>query len=273
MDGFADGEAGGGGGGGGVADVEDAAAVDEVEVVEQAPVGEAGLGADAGWGGDEVVFLDGGDEALEGSGEFGFAEGAAYFVVAHAPVAPGEFPEAWPGEGVGEVAWVDVAPAVAFAGEGEDGVGPGFDAAVVHAGEVDAEEGKFGVGHGVDEVADEVALGGGELEVFAAEGEDAQVEFGLGLAGEAVGVESGAGAELGGEQFALVGEEAVAVGGFEEGFDAGAESYFAAGGLDAAGEGVGEAGVVGDAGFGDVQGAEAGGVGLVVRDGVALDPA
>lgn len=132
------------------------AALENVEVVEEGAVVVAGLGAYSGVGWGEVAGLDLGDEFLEGLGEGGFAEGAVDFGVSVFPIFAGKGPETGPCEGFGKVAWVYVAPCVAFAGEGEDSVWSGFDAAADHAGEVYAEEGKGGVGNGVDEVFDEV---------------------------------------------------------------------------------------------------------------------
>ena len=51
-----------------------------------------------------------------------------------------------------DVAQIDVAPAVALAGEGQHGVGPGVHRPVDRAREVHAEEREAGVGHRVDEV-------------------------------------------------------------------------------------------------------------------------
>lgn len=130
--------------------------LDHVEILEKRAGARHGLGADAGLAGGEVLGADVGDEFLKGSGEEGFAEGAAAFVPDHGGVAAEEIPEAGEGEGFGGFAGVDVGFAVAFAGEGEDGIWSGFDAAVDEAGEVHAKEGKGGVGDGVDEVADEV---------------------------------------------------------------------------------------------------------------------
>lgn len=131
-------------------------ALDDMKVVEEGAVDVAGLGAYAGVCGGEVAGLDFGDEFLEGAGEGGFAEGAVDFGVSGFPIFAGKGPEAGPCEGFGKVAWVYVAPCVAFAGEGEDSVWTGFYAASDHAGEVYAEERKGGVGNGVDEVFDEV---------------------------------------------------------------------------------------------------------------------
>ena len=75
------------------------------------------------------------------------------------------------GEG-GDVAQVDRALAVALAAEAEHGVGPDRDAAVDGAGEVDAEEGQVGVGHGIDERVDEAVAGRGQAVVLTPERHD-----------------------------------------------------------------------------------------------------
>ena len=134
--------------------MEGAGFLDHVEILEERAVAGHGLGSDATAAGGEVLGADFGDEFLEGFGEEGFAEGAVAFVPRHRGIAAEEIPEAGEGEGFSGFAGVDVGFAVAFAGEGEDGIRAGFDAAVDEAGEVNAEEGECGVGHGVDEVAD-----------------------------------------------------------------------------------------------------------------------
>ena len=75
-------------------------------------------------------------------------------------------------ERLGQVGDVEVGLLVPFASEGEHGVGTALDAAVDHAGEVHAQEGKVGVGHGVDQVLAEMMRLGLELEIFAAKRHD-----------------------------------------------------------------------------------------------------
>ena len=187
--------------------MEGAGFLDHVEILEERAVAGHGLRADSGAAGREVLGADFGYEFLEGLGEEGFAEGAAAFVPDHRGVAAKKIPEAGEGEDFGGFAWMDVGFAVAFAGEGEDGVRAGFDAAVDEAGEVDAEEGEGGVGHGVNEVANEMAGFGGELEIFAAEGEDADVILGASKLSDAVAEEAGAVDEVAGFEFSSGGFE------------------------------------------------------------------
>jgi hypothetical protein len=127
--------------------------------------------------------------------------------------------EAGGSEGAHGVLQVEVEFAVAFPREGEDGVGAAFDAAVDHAGEVDAEEGKTRVGDGVDEVVAEVMGVGGEFEVFAFEGDDAAHGRKTSGLGDAVGLETRAGYERGGGMVALGGADDDAVAGFLDGDD------------------------------------------------------
>ena len=134
--------------------MEGAGFLDHVEILKERAVAGHGLRADTTAARSEVLGANFGDEFLEGLGEEGFAEGAAAFVQDHGGVAAEKIPEAGEGEDLGGFAGVDLGFAVAFAGEGEDGIRAGFDAAVDEAGEVNAKEGERGVGHGVDEVAD-----------------------------------------------------------------------------------------------------------------------
>ena len=249
--------------------------MDEGEVLDELAGGFHGLGADAGAAGGEVGELEGGDEFLQGGAEEAAAPGAADFLPAHGLMLGHEAPEAGEGEGVEEVAGVEVLFAVAFAGPGEDGVRPGLDAAVDEAGEVDAEEGEAGVGDGVDEVADEGVALGAELVVFAAKGDDFDGAGFAGEGGDAVGVEAGAVDEVIGVDISGGGwgfdPPAGAVGGdffraavkFE-----GAPEFF-----DFDDEAGADLGVIDDAFLGDVEGCEAADVGLDFEHFFALEEA
>ncbi len=87
---------------------------------------------------------------------------------------------------------MDVGFTVAFTSEGEDGIRAGFDPSVDEAREVHAEEGKRWVGHGVNEMADEMSCFGSELEILATEGNDTNVVFRAGECGDAVAEKPGA---------------------------------------------------------------------------------
>ena len=67
-----------------------------------------------------------------------------------------EAPEANICERVGEVARAEIGFAVTFARKRQHGVRPGFDAAVNEPREMHAEEGKLRIGHGVDQMPDQM---------------------------------------------------------------------------------------------------------------------
>jgi len=169
----ADGKRGGCRGAGGVKDMEAGGAAYEVEVVDQFTFRGEGLGADTGTAWGQVCWLNGRHKALELTAEVAFAEGAAQLAKTHFWIFHHKAPEAAVGEGVAQVAEVDVGFAVAFTGEGEDGIRASFNTSMNKTGEMDAEEGELGVGHGVNEVADEVMAVGFELKIFTTEGDDA----------------------------------------------------------------------------------------------------
>lgn len=267
-----DGEGGGGGGTGGVDDMEGAGFLDHVEILEDRAVVGHGLGADAGAAGREVLGADSGDEFLEGLGEEGFAEGAAAFVPDHGGVAAEEIPEAGEGEDFGGFAGVDVGFAVAFAGEGEDGIRTGFDAAVDEAGEVDAEEGEGWVGDGIDEVADQVADFGGEFEIFASEGDDVDVILGASKLSDPVAEESGAVEEIAGFEFTGGGFEDPAAKVVVNGEDAGVFLEGAAEAFDLADEGVADGLIINNAFLWNAEGGEAGSVGLDLAELGGVEP-
>ena len=67
---------------------------------------------------------------------------------------------------------IEIGAFVALALEGEHGVRPGVDAALNPAREVHAKKGKFRIGHGIDESADQVLSLGNQIVVFSAKGHD-----------------------------------------------------------------------------------------------------
>lgn len=136
---------------------------------------------------------------------------------------------------------------------------------------MDAEEREGGVGYGVDEIFNEIGFLVGDFVVFAAEGNDADVEIGIGLAGKPVRVQAGAGAELLRLVAALVGLEGDAVGGFDHVTRLFAEVDLPAHFLDLLGEGVAHAEVVDDASFWNVKRGDSGGMRLEVLDLLASD--
>ncbi len=167
---------------------------------------------------------------------------------------------------------MDVGFAVAFAGEREDGVRAGFDAAADEAGEVDSEEGKRRGGHGVDEVADEMARFGDEFEILSAEGNDADVVFRAGERGDAVAEKAGAVDEVAAFEFACGGFENPAAEVVLDGHDAGTGLENAAEALDFEDEGVADGLVVDDAFLWNAQSGEAGGVGFDFAELRGIEP-
>jgi hypothetical protein len=244
----------------------------QVEILKECAFTRHGLGADPGTSWVEMLGADFGDEFLEGFGEKGFAERAAAFIPGHRGVAAEEIPETGEGEGFGGFERADVSFSVAFAGERKDGVRTGLDAAVDEASEVDSEEGKRGVGHGVDEVADEMARFGGELEILSAEGDDADVVFCAGELGDAVAEKAGAVDEVAAIEFACGGFENPAGEVVLDRQDAGAGLENAAEALDFVNKGVADGLVIDDAFLRNAQRGEAGGMGFDFAELLSAKP-
>ena len=175
---------------------DDPALAADAEVVDQGAVAGHGLGPDAAAGAVEVVGAQVGDVAAGGVAEGAAAERPDHLADPGAPVTGGHAPEAGPGQGLGQVAEAQVAPAVALPGQGEDGVGADQDPAVDPLGQVDPEERVARVGHRVDEAVDQVAAAGGELVVLAPERHHPGVVVVAGQAGQAVGVQPAADDQL-----------------------------------------------------------------------------
>ena len=57
---------------------------------------------------------------------------------------------------------------------------------------MDAEEGQLGIGHGVDQAVHEALLLGPEGKILSSEGDDAQADALTHVAGDHVGLETGA---------------------------------------------------------------------------------
>jgi len=197
---------------------------------------------------------------LERGAEEFKAEGAADLVAGHGRIANEEAPETGKGERVPEVGDGDVGPAVAFAGEGENGVGAGFDTTVDEAGEMNAEERERGVGDGVDEMVDEVLAGGLEEVILAAEGDDAGVAAFSGEGGDPVAVEAGAVDEEVGLVFSVKDPSRFDFG------DGRVCEDLGTGGPEKGDHGVADVLVVDDTFLGDTEGEEAGGMGFDFAD-------
>ena len=142
-----------GGGGGGVANVHDVVGVLDQEVIRETTVRGHGLSPYAGGGGLEVLGLDFGNEAPKGFHERCLVVGSPHFAESHLPVFAGHSNESGVGEGLEEVAQVEVELAVGFPAEGEHGVGPALYVTVNHAREVYAEEGELRIRHRIDQVS------------------------------------------------------------------------------------------------------------------------
>lgn len=167
-------------------------AFDNQEVLNEFAIGEHGLGANAGATAFDISGLDLRHEALKRGAEEFVAEGAADFIAGHRGVAAEKAPETRKGEGVPKVRDGDVVPTIAFAGEGQNGVGARLDAPMNETGEMDAEEGERRVGDGVDEMADKVLAAWLDHVIFAAEGDDPGFTAFAGKGGDAVTMQAGA---------------------------------------------------------------------------------
>ena len=87
--------------------------------------------------------------------------------------------------------------------ERQNGVGPRFNAAIGHAGEMDAQEGKAWIGHGVDEVLHEKSALGNQLVILTPERNDQQAWIQSTQARHAIGMQAAAIDEVLGVNFPL----------------------------------------------------------------------
>ena len=185
-------EGGGRGRGRRVQHVEQGAVPLHDEVVDERAVARERLRTHAGRRADQVLGADRGDEALQGANERALREGAPCLSEPRAPVLREEAQCARVGQRAGEVARRDVPPAVTLAGEREHRVRAAFDPSADHAREVHPEEGEARIRDGVDESTHQMLCIRGELEVLAAERDDASRRGGTREMRDAVAVEPGA---------------------------------------------------------------------------------
>ena len=243
-----------------------------VEILKKGTIARHGLGSNARPTRGEVLGADFGDEFLERLGEESFAEGAAAFVPDHRGVAAEEIPESREGEDLSSFAGVDIGLSVAFAGEGENGIRAGFDAAVDEAGEVDSKEGKRWVGHGVDEVSGEMVSFGGEFEIFAAKGDNADIVFCASKGGDAIAKETSAIQEIACIECTDWGLKNPATKVVVNSEDAGVFLEGAAKAFDLSDEGVADRWVIDNAFLWNTEGSESGGVGFDLSKLAGVEP-
>jgi hypothetical protein len=238
----------------------------QYEVVDESAAAIERLGANAAPPGDQVLGSELRHEAAKRTDEPPAAAGAKHLGEPDAPVPPGETPDPGVREGAPGVAPGEGPARVAVAVQSENGVRAGLDRAVDAAGEVHAEKGEARIGDRVDETAHQRAPFGGELEVVAAKGDDADRRSQPGEPGDAVTVQTGAVDQPARLQRAAVGLDDELVPGGGDGSHPPAEKNVAAVALQLLGEGLGDAHEVDDSGLGHEEGVETTGVRLVVRD-------
>ncbi len=153
------------------------------------------LGADAGLARPEVAQRQRG-AVLPAFGEVAaLGQRVARFRQAGAPVPRRHAPEPGEAREIRHVATVEGPPPVPLPREAQHRVRPHRQAAVDRGREVDAQERQVGIGHGIDQVAHEAALGGGHVVVLAAERHHAVVDGQAREPGDPVGLQARAGHE------------------------------------------------------------------------------
>ena len=149
------------------------------------------LRADAGAIGHEIIKPD--LRAIAAHlGQIGrLREGTARLVERGPPVARQQPPEPAIAEAIRQIAPRDLAP-IALARGRKDGVRPDRQPAVELAREVHAQKRPRGIGDGIDQPAHEVGGLVADAEIFAAKGDDAEIDLGTEGARHPVGLKPGA---------------------------------------------------------------------------------
>ena len=172
---LASGQRGGRGGGGGVADVDGVSVRWTTKSSTSLPSRPRAWARMPAGPGVALAPAQGGDHAGRLGDEGGGAGGVPHLDQACAPVVAHHLPGARPAKVSADVAAAGVGEVVGVAGGRHQGARADQHVAGEVAGEVGAEEGQVGVRHGVDVGADQLRLGRTELQVAAAEGDDAGV--------------------------------------------------------------------------------------------------
>ena len=184
-----------------------------------------------------------------------------------------KFPQARKREGFGQIPCVPLGLAVGLAGEGKHGIGSGLDPAGDQTGEMDTEEGKFRIGHGIDEMVHEMRGLGAQLVILAAERNDAVGGIKAGQTTDAVAVESGTVDEKIAGEISSFGYARPAVSGLmqRDNFCSGHDSAVHV--RNVAAEGFAHCGVVDDAFFRNMKRGNTGGVRFDGTQAIAIQPA
>jgi len=253
--------------------VHHAVGFDESEIVGQPPIRVERHGADARTSGMHVLGTQLGQELLEGANESRFNERTVVFLGTGGPILEDEFPKTGIGGHLNGIGEIERGLGIAFTGEGENGIGSGFDSAIDVQREMDAEEGEARIGNWIDEPTTEVTFLGHDLVVFAAERYDLQIELGSGHVTDAIALESGAVDDVTRMEFLVAAaEDGDAVGAFES-VDSCAEANFATSCDDKFGVFFRNETVIRDSCAGNMDGANARGVGLDLAQSGSIEHA
>src|SRR5262245_58103472 len=142
------------------------------KVVHQSATGCYGLRAHAGATRNEIALANFRYKLLQCPHKSGLAEGAIKLAESGLPIFSRHSPEAFERSGLPQISEIDLGMTVPFASKGEDRVGPSFDPAFRHPGEVNSQERKSWIWYGINQIPHQKLSFGGNLIVLAAKWND-----------------------------------------------------------------------------------------------------
>src|SRR5262245_1056462 len=133
---------------------------DNYEIIQQPPAAIERLSANSCAGGFKICSLDVWNKLLQGMCEGLFAQRTIVFPDAAAPIFHGHPPETGKDRSLDCIPQVEICFAIAFALQRQHRVWTRFDPIVDAPGEVNSKEGEAGIGHRINQIANEMAPGG-----------------------------------------------------------------------------------------------------------------
>src|SRR3989338_152796 len=145
------------------------------EIIEQGAGSRDRLGANAGPSRHQILGLDLGEQASKRLDKGGLAERAVHLSESSPPVFSRHCPEPPEQEDLPGVREVEIGLLISLSRQCEYRVRSGLHLAVNRAREMDAQEGKARIGHGIDEATDQASSLGNDHVVLASKRDDEKI--------------------------------------------------------------------------------------------------
>src|SRR5450631_4123051 len=182
-------------------------AIDQAEIVQQAPITVNGLGPDTRPARSYIVPPELWNQASQIAGKHAPAEGPAVLLQAHPPVASGKLTEPRKHDHLQGIPQGKAEAPVSFPLESQNRIGAGLQFAAAHAGEMHTQKRKCRVRDRIDQVFHQSAARRFNYVIFSPEGNDVHIRGYAAEAGQAVALQAGAIDQEAAGKIALCGTE------------------------------------------------------------------